>query len=315
MTGRIVLDYAGGSDVCRVVRLLTETYRADVVTLTLDLGQGRDLEEVRDRALAAGAARAHVLDVREAFAREFVLPVLRAGVSQEGRSVPLAVALGQSLVAQKLIEVVRIEEASAIAHGGVGQDQERLEANLAALNAAVRTIAVPPAASYSPEPQASMWGSFGIATRSSAKAPDTPASVDVAFDRGVPTGVNGVSMALVELIESLSTIGARHGVGRMAMGQGRLYHAPAAVILDAAYRALEAAVVPSELIRIQRDQAETYAELAYSGQWFSESRQVLDAFGATVLPMVRGIVRIKLFGGELLSPSPVELDVAAVSLS
>ena len=69
MRPRVVFGYAGHGDVSHTLRQLAEVHDALVVTLTLDLGQGRDLEEVRDRALAAGAARAHVLDVREAFAR------------------------------------------------------------------------------------------------------------------------------------------------------------------------------------------------------------------------------------------------------
>jgi argininosuccinate synthase len=162
---------------------------------------------------------------------------------------------------------------------------------------------------------------------SPAKSLDTPASVDVAFERGVPTAINGVSMALTELIESLSTIGGRHGVGRMMMvdhgahgstaadGQARVYEAPAAVILDAAHRALEAAVVPSELIRIQRDQAVTYAQLVYGGRWFTETREQFDAFNARMQQMVTGTIRIKLFGGELLSSSVVEVSGAVVSHS
>jgi len=150
---------------------------------------------------------------------------------------------------------------------------------------------------------------------------DTPASVEIAFDRGVPEAINGVPMALAELVESLSTIGGKHGVGRMAMTGGvadaaqpsRVYDAPAAVMLDAAHRALEAAVVPPELIRMQRDQAVTYAQLVYSGRWFSEARTSLDTFSAAVQQMVTGTVRIRVFGGELLSSSIVELGTEAVS--
>ena len=111
MTARIVLAYTGDGDVCEAVRQLAEIDDgAEVVTLTLDLGQGRDLEEIRDRALSAGAVRAHVLDVRDEFVRDFVLPVLQAGVAQTGPA-PLAEALGQTLLAQKLVEIAAIETA------------------------------------------------------------------------------------------------------------------------------------------------------------------------------------------------------------
>ena len=92
MSRRIVLAYTGSLQTSMAIRALAEVDDAEVVTLTLDLGQGRDLEEVRDRALATGAARAHVLDVREEFARDFVLPALRAGALREGRH-PMGEAL------------------------------------------------------------------------------------------------------------------------------------------------------------------------------------------------------------------------------
>ena len=75
---RIVLAFTGGHDTSAAIPWLREHHGAEVVTLTLDLGQGRVLEEVRDRALAAGAVRAHVLDVREEFAANFIVPALKA---------------------------------------------------------------------------------------------------------------------------------------------------------------------------------------------------------------------------------------------
>src|SRR5688500_12125527 len=104
MKTRILLAYAGDGDVSRAGRHWFEVSGDEVVTLMLDLGQGRDMEEIRDRALTAGAVRAHVLDVREESTRDFVLPVLQAGLSQTG-STPLAVALAQPLVARKVVEI------------------------------------------------------------------------------------------------------------------------------------------------------------------------------------------------------------------
>ena len=89
---RIVLAYSGGLDTSVAIPWLAETLGAEVIAVTLDLGQGSELNQVRERALAAGAVRAHVLDVCEAFAREFVLPALQAGALYEGRY-PLAAAL------------------------------------------------------------------------------------------------------------------------------------------------------------------------------------------------------------------------------
>jgi argininosuccinate synthase len=236
-------------------------------------------------------------------------------------------ALGQPLLARRIVEISAIESATSIAHVEVGEDRNRLEACLTALDEKVRSIAMADKTGASGRVLANLWGGVRVATPSSTTTLDTPASVEISFDRGVPTAINGVSMALAELIESLSTIGGRHGVGRIDLAEqpvqggedasrsSRVYEAPAAVILHRAHRTLEMAVVPPELIRIQRDQAVTYARVVYGGQWFTDTRKVLDDFSATVQPMVTGAVCVKLFGGELLSACVVERRVAAVSHS
>jgi argininosuccinate synthase len=103
---RIVLAYSGGLDTSVAIPWLSEQYGAEIVTVTMDLGQGRELDDVRERALAVGAVRAHVLDVREAFARDFILPALQAGAIYEDRY-PLATALGRPLIAQHLVRIAR----------------------------------------------------------------------------------------------------------------------------------------------------------------------------------------------------------------
>ena len=128
---RIVLAYSGGLETSVAIPWLAETFGAEVIAVTLDLGQGRELVDMRERALALGAVRAHVIDVREEFARDFVLPTLQAGALYEGRY-PLATALGRPLIARRLVEMARMEGAAAIAHGCIGttNDQVRLELSI-----------------------------------------------------------------------------------------------------------------------------------------------------------------------------------------
>lgn len=259
---RIVLAYSGGLDTSVAVPWLAETHAAEVVAVTLDLGQGRELTSIRERALAAGAVRAHVLDVREEFAREYVLPALQAGAVYEDRS-PLATALGRPLLARRLVEIARMEGATAIAHGctGKGNDQVRLEVSARAIDPAIQVIApariwgmsraeeiqyardrnIPvPASIDSPySTDANLWGrsiECGVLedpwveppediytlTRAARDCPDEPAYLDLTFDRGVPSAANGVEMPLLELIESLETIAGAHGVGRIDMVENRL---------------------------------------------------------------------------------------------
>jgi len=125
---RIVLAYSGGLDTSVAIPWLKEKYHAEIIAVTMDLGQGRELEEIRDRALAAGATRAHVLDLREEFARDYILPALKADAIYEDRY-PMATSLGRPLIAEKLVEIAGIEQATAVAHGctGKGNDQVRFE--------------------------------------------------------------------------------------------------------------------------------------------------------------------------------------------
>src|SRR4051812_15223408 len=114
----IVLAYAGGLETSIAIPWLAERYRAEVVTVTVDLGQGSDLADVRERALAVGAIRAHVIDARQEFARDCVVPALQAGALAQGRD-PLAPALARPLIAKHLVALARIEGAPTVAHGAV----------------------------------------------------------------------------------------------------------------------------------------------------------------------------------------------------
>jgi argininosuccinate synthase len=259
---RIVLAYSGGLDTSVAIPWLAEKYGADVVAVTMDLGQGRELEEVRDRALAAGAVRAHVLDVREEFAHDYVLPALKADAIYEDRY-PMGTALGRPLIARKLVEIAAIEQTTTIAHGctGKGNDQVRLDVTARAINPAITVIApardwgmtrseeieyartrgIPvPATVDSPySTDANLWGrsiECGVLedpwteppeeiytlTRPPAECPDEAAFVEMTFERGVPVAINAVAMPLVELIASLGTIAGAHGVGRIDMVENRL---------------------------------------------------------------------------------------------
>jgi argininosuccinate synthase len=241
---------------------LKEQYRAEVIAVTMDLGQGKELESVRDRALAAGAVRAHVLDLREEFARSYILPALKADALYEDRY-PLATALGRPLIAQKLVEIADIEHAASVAHGctGKGNDQVRLDITTRALRpdlkviapardwgmtrleeieyARQRGIAVPATADSPYSTDSNIWGrsiecgvledpwreppaSLYTLTKAPEECPAEPAYVEIAFDRGAPVAVNGVAMPLLDLIASLGTIAGAHGVGRIDMVENRL---------------------------------------------------------------------------------------------
>ena len=343
---RIVLAYSGGLDTSVAVRWLADKYDAEVVAVTMDLGQGKELDDIRERALAVGAVRAHVVDVREEFAQQYILPSLQAGAIYEGKY-PLATALGRPLIAKKLVEIAAIENAGIIAHGctGKGNDQVRIDVSARALNQAIRVVAparewgmtrpdeieyarahsipIPASVDNPYSTDTNLWGrsiECGVLedpweeppddiytlTRSPEESPDVPAYVEVEFEAGVPTKVNGVAMPLTELINSLETIAGAHAVGRIDMIENRLvgiksreiYEAPAATVLHTAHRELEALVIPKDLERIKHDLARTYADLVYNGLWFTPVRDAIDAFVAKVQERVNGTTRLKLYRGD-----------------
>ncbi|MQA30166.1 MAG: argininosuccinate synthase [Luteitalea sp.] len=327
---RIVLAYSGDLTTTAAIPWLRQQYHADVITTTIDLGQGRALEAVRDRALAAGALRAHVLDGRDQFARDHILPSLKADALHQQQFV-MAVPLGRPLIARKLVEIAEIERADAVAHGAPAQPGRPtpLEVLIRSVNPSFRVIAVhaPPPADRLADAgartlglpagqhvEANLWGRSvrcaehesappdeGVytLTRDPAECPDEPAVVEIAFDRGIPRAINGVFMPLLELIASLGTIAGAHGVGRAA-ADGRLCEAPAAIVLHAAHRQLQGQATGGDLQAFARAVSLKYVDLICDGLWFTPLREALDAFVDNVQERVSGGVRLRLFKGNVV---------------
>ncbi len=139
---KVVLAYSGGLDTSVAVAWLREQHGVEVITLTVDVGGGSIGEGVAERALAAGASRAYVVDGRERFVRDFVFPALQANARYQG-VYPLATALARPLIAQLLVEVADRERAEAVAHGctGKGNDQVRFDVAVQALAPRLEVIA------------------------------------------------------------------------------------------------------------------------------------------------------------------------------
>src|ERR671937_1635329 len=139
---RIVLAYSGGLDTSVILRWLIERYRSEVVAFCADLGQGDELIPIREKALATGAVSVHIVDLREAFVRDFIFPMLRANAVYEGGYL-LGTSIARPLIARAQVEIALKENADAVAHGatGKGNDQVRFELTYAALAPHLRVIA------------------------------------------------------------------------------------------------------------------------------------------------------------------------------
>ncbi|WP_201594729.1 argininosuccinate synthase [Psychrobacter fulvigenes] len=139
---KIVLAYSGGLDTSIIARWLQETYDAEVITFTADIGQGEEVEPARAKAEAMGIKHIHIEDLREEFARDYVFPMFRANAIYEGEYL-LGTSIARPLIAKRLVEIAKEHGADAISHGatGKGNDQVRFELGAVALSPDVVTIA------------------------------------------------------------------------------------------------------------------------------------------------------------------------------
>jgi argininosuccinate synthase len=347
MADRVILAYSGGLDTSVMVPWIKDKYKLDVVTFTADLGQGEDIEAIRQKALKTGAVEAVAVDARNLFVDCFVFPALMAGAMYEGRY-PLATALGRPLIAKLMVDAAREYKASAVAHGctGKGNDQVRFDVTFQTLAPDLRIIAPvrewtmsrPDALAFAkkhnipvdakPESPFSvdqnLWGrscEAGVLedpwqeppeaayawTTNPAKAPDTAEELEIEFEHGKPTALDGQVMDGAALIDRLNQVGGRHGIGRIDHVENRLvgiksrelYEAPAAIILHTAHRSLESLCLTKQAARFKTLISQEYADLIYNGLWFSAFHQDLFAFVASNQRYVGGTVRVRCYKGSV----------------
>jgi argininosuccinate synthase len=253
---RILLAHRDDAETLAAIPALAERYAASVITLTLDVGQDGSTVAFRDRALAAGAIRAHIIDVREEFVRAYLLPLLHAGAARDDAAGQGA-ALWRSLLADKLLEVCRMEGATFVAHpfDPDGVEAAYLERTIRSRAPEVSVVAAA-ALQEAGSPRGSVnrpataadrqrmlaletnlwWRRLVLQAADPAMAsrtlptvraglftvvppdrcPSSPATIAITFHHGIPTAINGVEMPLIELVEAVDTIAGDHGVGRAA---------------------------------------------------------------------------------------------------
>ncbi|AUZ40053.1 argininosuccinate synthase, partial [Bacillus sp. MBGLi79] len=258
---KVVLAYSGGLDTSVAIKWLQEQ-GYDVVACCLDVGEGKDLAFVQQKALQVGASNSYVIDAKEEFAKEFALTALQAHTLYEGKY-PLVSALSRPLIAKKLVEVAEKENAQAVAHGctGKGNDQVRFEVSIKSLNPDLEVLAPVREWKWSRDEEIAyaekhgipipinldspysidqnLWGrsnECGVLedpwaappegaydlTKPLEKTPDTPDVIEIAFEEGIPVSIDGAHYSLSDLILKLNELAGAHGVGRIDHVENRL---------------------------------------------------------------------------------------------
>ncbi|MFM2430146.1 MAG: hypothetical protein RLZZ511_1359 [Cyanobacteriota bacterium] len=260
---KVVLAYSGGVDTSVCIPYLKQEWGVEeVITLAADLGQGDELEPIRQKALNSGASVSLVEDLQEAFIRDYAFPAIQANALYENRY-PLSTSLARPLIAKALVEAAAKYGADAVAHGctGKGNDQVRFDVSIAALNPQLKVLAPAREWGMSREETIAYGENFGIPspvkksspysvdlnllgrsieagpledpwnepleeiyamTKAIENTPDTPEYLEITFERGIPVAVNGQSYGPVELFQHLNPIVGGHGIGRLDMLENRL---------------------------------------------------------------------------------------------
>ena len=259
---KVVLAYSGGLDTSMMVKWLLMEYGLDVVTVNLDVGQGKERKGIEEKAWKLGVVNHYTFDAKEEFAVGYLFPAIKANALYMG-TYPVSSSLSRPLIASKVVEVAEMEDAQAVAHGctGKGNDQVRFDLTFKALNPKMKIIApvrewkfdrhsqiqwaeehgVPvPVTADSPysidenlwgrsieggmleHPDKMVPGDIWDWTVDVEDAPDEPDYVKIGFHKGVPVSLNGIDYKPVELIQKLKQLGGKHGIGRIEHMEDRV---------------------------------------------------------------------------------------------
>jgi len=345
--GKVLLLYSGGLDTSVMLHWIQARYGVEVVTLTVELGQpNEDWSAITGKARDMGAVETVVVDAREEFAAEFVLPAIRANALYGG-GYPLFTALARPLIARIAVQVARDRGCDTIAHGctGKGNDQVRIDATIAALAPELRVLApvrewamgreeeieyarrhrIPVSGGTERPPYSiddNLWGRssegrliedidrpppddvFQFVTRPE-DAPDEPELLRLGFEAGRPVTLDGDRLDLVDLIDSVSERGRRHGVGIVDHLEDRIvglkvrdiYEVPAATIILTAHADLEKLVSTIHQNNFKATLENQWAYLCYAGLWHEPLRGDIDAFMESANAYVTGEVTLRLYKG------------------
>ena len=347
---KIIVAYSGGLDTSVILKWLQERYQAEIIAFCADIGQEEELEGLDKKALSTGASKCYIDDLREEFAQDFIFPMLRANAIYESQYY-LGTSIARPLIAKRQVEIARMENADALAHGatGKGNDQVRFELTFAALAPDLKVIApwrewefkgrsdliayaqkhnIPvPVTAQKPysmdrnmlhisfesgileDPWAEPPKDMFVLSVAPEDAPDTPEYVELTFEKGNCVAVNGEYLSPAQVMMRLNKLGGKHGIGRVDIVENRfvgmksrgVYETPGGTILMHAHRQIETLTLDREVMHLRDSLIPRYAEMVYYGFWFAPEREFLQAAIDQSQEKVSGIVRLKLYKGNIIT--------------
>lgn len=348
---KVVLAYSGGLDTSIIIPWLKENYNnCEVICVSGNVGQASELEGLEEKAIKTGASKIYIEDLTKEFIEDYIYPTLKAGAVYENQYL-LGTSFARPLIAKRIVEIAKKENADAICHGctGKGNDQVRFELTIKHFAPDMPIIApwriwniqsrdeeidyaeahnvplkINRETNYSKDMNLWHLSHEGLDLEDPAnepmydkilelgvtpeKAPDQDTYINLHFEQGVPTALDGKAMDSVELLKALNKVGGENGIGIIDMVENRLvgmksrgvYETPGGTILYKAHDALETICLDKETQHYKQKMALTFADIVYNGQWFTPLREALSAFVDQTQKTVTGDVKLKLYKGNII---------------
>src|SRR5436190_6763849 len=323
---KVVLAYSGGLDTSVAIKWLNETYNLEVICVTVDVGNERDFQSIQEKALRTGATKAYVQDAKADFVKFFVFPSLQAGTIYEGQyplATALARPLIAKIMVDYARQEGATHVAHGCT--GKGNDQVRFDVSFNSLAPDLKIVApvrewrwtreeeilyaqkhgipVPVTVGSPYSVDQNLWGrsvEAGVLedpwseppddvyawTMSPQYTPQEPSYVEIEFEHGIPTALDGEHLDGPTLIMRLNDLAGSHGIGRIDHVENRfvgiksreIYESPAATVLLEAHRDLEQMTLSKEQQRFKQLVTREYADLVYNGFWFTGHHRDVSAY-------------------------------------
>ncbi len=344
MTKKAILAFSGGLDTSVVVKYLQEKHDMDVITVTVDVGQGDNPKAIATKAKKLGVKKHYNIDAKKEFVTKYIFPSIKTNALYQ-KKYCLATALARPLIANKVLEIARKEKVTALAHGcsGKGNDQVRFDITMRAgsnlpIIAPIRDLNLDRttelqfakkhgikidnvAKKFSIDQN--LWGRAiegGVLEDAYKEPPDDafiwvktknlpnkPSYLEIKFEKGIPTSVDGKSKNPVDLIEYLNKKAGAAGIGIVDHIEDRVvgiksrevYETPAATCLIEAHSDLEKMVHTKHQTKFKSLVDDEWSWLVYSGLWEDPLKRDLDSFVEQTQKNVTGTVKLKLYKGSL----------------